>query len=410
LNNFFENNVKESATKARSAIRLNWFAMQMFNSMMDEGSQKATLRGDGAESACPQIVILADDLTGACDSAAAFLGQGRRARVWLKNSGCDAACDADVWSFSTESRNETVAAAEERVGRLSEDLRRLLPSAIFFKKVDSAGRGHFGDEIEASRVASGSDLTICASAFPAAGRCVLHGELRVRDASGTDMKMDLRELFPSNMREQIALIPVGTDVEVKNSVTEAVQSGKQVLLCDAESAADLQRIVRVAQKLPQRPLWAGSAGLSMALAPTLGAGKYESAATEVRRSGRTLILCGTPHPLTQIQMDRLGKESVDSVVARVRCGSTTDDSLRKMFRDAEPVGSLVLTGGDTAAMVLKAFEAEWIDVAGEMEPGVPWGILRGGLADGCVVVTKSGGFGGEHVLVDALHFCRGVTA
>jgi uncharacterized protein YgbK (DUF1537 family) len=81
-----------------------------------------------------------------------------------------------------------------------------------------------------------------------------------------------------------------------------------------------------------------------------------------------------------------------------------------MFRDAEPVGSLVLTGGDTAAMVLKAFEAEWIDVAGEMEPGVPWGILRGGLADGCVVVTKSGGFGGEHVLVDALHFCRGVTA
>lgn len=384
--------------------------MQMFNSMMDEGPQGGTLRGDGAESACPQIVILADDLTGACDSAAAFLSQGRRARVWLKDSGCDAACDADVWSFSTESRNETVEAAEERVGVLSEDLRRLLPSAIFLKKVDSAGRGHFGEEIEAARVATGSNLTICAPAFPAAGRCVSNGELRVRDASGTNVKIDLRDLFPSKIQERIASIPVGGDLDVERSLVEAEAAGKQVLLCDAESSADLERVVRAAQKLLQRPLWAGSAGLSVALAQDLGAGRYKSAATEVRRRGNTLVFCGTPHPLTQIQMDRLGNESIDSVVARVRCGSTTDDSLRQMFRDAEPVGSLVLTGGDTAAMVLRAFEAEWIDVAGEMEPGVPWGILHGGLADGCVVVTKSGGFGGEHVLVDALHFCHGVTA
>lgn len=410
MNHFFENNVKESATKVQPAIRLNWFAMQILNSTMDEGSQGGTLRGDDAKSVCPQIVILADDLTGACDSAAAFLGQGRRARVLLKDSGCDAACDADVWSFSTESRNDTVAVAKERVGVLSEDLRRLLPSAIFFKKVDSAGRGHFGEEIEAARVATGSDLAICAPAFPAAGRCVSRGELRVRDASGTDMKMDLRKLFPSKMQDRIAAIPAGGDLDVQKSLAEAVAGGKQVLLCDAESAADLERIVRVAQKLPQRPLWAGSAGLSVALARALGPGRYESAATEVRRRGKTLILCGTPHPLTQIQMGRLGNESIDSVIARVRCGSTSDDSLRKMFRDAEPVGSLVLTGGDTAAMVLRACEAEWIDVAGEMEPGVPWGILHGGLADGCVVVTKSGGFGGEHVLVDALHFCRGVTA
>ncbi|MYA79184.1 MAG: four-carbon acid sugar kinase family protein, partial [Acidobacteriia bacterium] len=32
-------------------------------------------------------------------------------------------------------------------------------------------------------------------------------------------------------------------------------------------------------------------------------------------------------------------------------------------------------------------------------PGIPWGRLEGGLADGTTVVTKSGGFGGPDLLL-----------
>lgn len=380
--------------------------------MESAGQQKDESRLDSAVSSDPQVVILADDLTGACDSAAAFLGRNRRARVWLGERSFESA-DVDVLSLSTESRNEAAADAAARVGAFAEDLYRQLPLGTFFKKVDSAGRGYFAEEMEAARLAIGAELIVYAPSFPAAGRRVLNGELHVWDVTGNATAVLLRELFPVELRDRIALIPVGSDIEIEASLLRAIEEGRQVLICDAESQSDLQRVVRIARRLPQRLLWAGSAGLSLELAQTLRAGTRKIDIGD-RKAGKTLIVCGTPHPLTQMQVERLSNtgadDGADCVIARVRCGATSDEELRRIFTDAGEVGSLVLTGGDTAAMVLRALDADAIDIAGEMSPGIPWGVLRGGLADGCVVITKSGGFGDEHVLVDALHFCRGVAS
>lgn len=359
----------------------------------------------------PQVVIIADDLTGACDSAAAFLGERRRAKVWLGHGGGDLSSSADVWSFSTETRNEAASVAARRVKAVAEELRRLLPTVTFFKKVDSAGRGHFGEEMEAARMAIGADVTVYAPAFPAAGRHVSNGVLHVHDATRKGSNVRLCEFFPQEIRERIALIPTGTDIDVERFLFSAIAEGNHVLLCDAGSSTDLQRIVWVARRLPQRILWAGSAGLSFEYARMLSPGNREEGAT-AGKNGKTLIFCGTPHPLTRIQIDRLSEAEVrvNCVVASVRCGVSSEDDLRRIFNDAAQVGSLVLTGGETAAWVLLALGAESIEIAGEMAPGVPWGIVHGGLADGCIVITKSGGFGDEHVLVDALHFCRGVAS
>lgn len=380
-------------------------------SMEGVGPKSEGSRLDSAVCRGPQVVILADDLTGACDSAAAFLGRARRARIWLGERGL-ASGDVDVLSLSTESRNEPARKAAAWVRDFAEDLYRLFPTGTFFKKVDSAGRGYFAEEMEAARVAIGAELTVYAPAFPAAGRRVVGGELHVWDVTGSATTVRLRELFPVALRDRIASIAVGTDAEIEAALLRAIEEDRHVLMCDAAAQSDLQRLVRVARRMPQRVLWAGSAGLSMELAQTLSAGMGK-VPLEGRRGGRTLIVCGTPHPLTQVQMRRLSSaasEAVDCVVAEVRCGVTSEAELRNIFNDAGEVGSLVLTGGDTAAMVLRALGADAIDVAGEMSPGIPWGVLRGGLADGCVVMTKSGGFGDEHVLVDALHFCRGVAS
>jgi uncharacterized protein YgbK (DUF1537 family) len=390
--------------------------MDTLNSTMkNEASRPEAIAEENQHLAGPQVVILADDLTGACDSAAAFLGQGRRARVWLQDGFAGSLSGADVCSFSTDSRNQTAAVAADRVRSLAGDLRQRFPATTFFKKIDSAGRGHFAEETKAARVAVGADLTVCVPAFPEAGRCVLNGTLHVWDATGRDANVSLRELFPEEMmNEKITLISCGTDLEVERSAKQAVDEGRHVLLCDASSAADLQRIVRIVPRLSRRVLWAASAGLGFELARTLKPGISDATSVPARRNGKTLIFCGSLHPLTRMQMDRLayagGDDQADRVIAQVRCGESSEDSLRKIFCDASPVGSLVLTGGDTAAMVLRAFAAGSIEVAGQMSHGIPWGVVRGGIADGCIVITKSGGFGDEHVLVNALHFCRGVTA
>jgi uncharacterized protein YgbK (DUF1537 family) len=70
--------------------------------------------------------------------------------------------------------------------------------------------------------------------------------------------------------------------------------------------------------------------------------------------------------------------------------------------DQTPLGGLILSGGETAHFVCQVLQVDAIELSGEIEPGVPWGRLRGGPADGLPVVTKAGGFGQEATLVDAV--------
>jgi uncharacterized protein YgbK (DUF1537 family) len=389
--------------------------MHVLNSMTPRDVTTYTYAGvKSPRSGRPQVVILADDLTGACDSAASFLSPERSAWVWLRD-GLAGVNAADVWSFSTESRDETPVVAEERVKKLIEGLGELLPSNLLFKKVDSAGRGCFAEEIAAASASMGAELVIYSPGFPEAGRFVLNGSLHIHDdATGERREIRIHDLVPEQMHASIGLIACGTDRLVEESLRREVGEGKHLLVCDAGESEDLERIVRVAGRLSQRLLWAGSAGLGRELGRTLPSG-----ASVLRRScdparGQTLIFAGSSHSVTRLQVDRLTKamseSSLPCVSVQVRREECNEDSLRRVFQEAGSVGSLVLTGGDTAAKILRALGAEAIEIAGEMTMGIPWGILHGGMADGCVVVTKSGGFGGEDALVEAVHFCHGVTS
>lgn len=367
----------------------------------------------GPVSGVPQIVILADDLTGACDSAASFLCSKRSAWVWLRD-GAVRTNAANVWSFSTESRDETAVAAREKVKKLIQGLPNLPPSTLFFKKVDSAGRGCFAEEIDAASTSLGADLVVYSPAFPEMGRFVQNGSLHIHDVTGERREIRMHDLVPQQMHASIGFIPRGTDMLVEQLLHREASEGKHLLVCDANDSEDLERIVRVAGRLPSRLLWAGSAGLGRELARVLPSGVSTMRDARVPIRGRTLIFAGSPHSVTRLQLDRLtmatSESSLPWITIQIRLGEWSDDSLRRAFQETETVGSLVLTGGHTAAAVLRALGAEAIEIGGEMIAGVPWGILHGGLANGCVVLTKSGGFGNENALVDAVHFCHGVTS
>lgn len=388
--------------------------MPVLNSMtLQEKTVHRHANAEDMAAGYPLVVILADDLTGACDSAAAFLCPGRTAWVWPRDGFVEVKA-ADVWSFSTESRNETPAVAAERVKKLIGGLASLPPSTLFFKKVDSTGRGSFSEEIAAACASLGADLVVYSPAFPETGRFVLNGSLHINDVTGERREIPIRDIVLPQMHASIGLISSGTDTQVERSLGRAVSEGKQLLACDASKSEDLERIVRVAGRLPQRLLWAGSAGLGRELARTLPSSTSAVRDARIPIRGQTLIFAGSSHSVTRFQIDHLAKaiskNSLPCISIQVRFEECSEDSLRRAFQEAGTVGSLVLTGGDTAAMVLRALGAEAIEIAGEMTVGIPWGIVHGGLANGCVVVTKSGGFGGEDALVEAVHFCHGVTS
>ena len=217
------------------------------------------------------VCILADDLTGACDSGAAFLAAGRDVRVVLDIAATspDAPHAEAVLAYSTETRNLSSGEATARVARMAEQLRIASSGRILFKKVDSAARGHFGTETMAALNASGAALALVAPAFPQAGRTVCAGLLSIRDAAAQDTTVALRDLFPNVEASHIGLLPVANETALEQGIARALASGIRVLLCDSQTQADLDHLALAASCLRKPILWTGSAGLARALAATL---------------------------------------------------------------------------------------------------------------------------------------------
>jgi uncharacterized protein YgbK (DUF1537 family) len=301
------------------------------------------------------LLLIADDLTGACDAAVHFAARGVAARVVL--AGVHG--EMPVTAVSTDSREAPEAVAAARIG----DVART-PARIVFKKIDSVLRGRPGFEIARTMDAFGLSRVIVTPAFPALGRRVVGGRLHVDGLAET------------------------VDVAAR-----LASEGLQAEVADAEWDADLDRLVAVglAADLDSGDgvLWAGSGGLASALARALCGAELP---VERPRSTGVLFGIGSNHPATSVQRAELARSRPSARVQWIARGKPANLSV-------EPPMALFLCGGDTASAVLAELGAGAIDLRGEIVPGVPWGYLRGGRMDGCAVVTKSGGFGAADTLV-----------
>jgi len=342
-----------------------------------------------------RIVLLADDLTGACDAAAAFLRTGRSVRVWF-GTGVEFSTPEQVQAFNTSSRalspRRAARAVSAACAALAHD-----PNSLFFKKVDSAARGPYAAELLAAHRTLGTRAVLLAPAFPAAGRTVREGLLEVSDAAGTHSEIRLARLFPITVRGQIF------HVSHARELVPALDAGKTLLVCDSESQADLDAIARAANGVPGL-LYAGSAGLAQALASL---NPVRPIAALVPSAARTLLIAGTSHPVTKLQLKELEDARPLGVhVLRFLVPFNASARIRSAFRSYQPQ-ALILTGGETALLAVRALGAHSFILQGEFAPGIPWGTIQGGDAHGCTVVTKSGGFGSPSAFIEILAALKG---
>lgn len=342
-----------------------------------------------------RIVVLADDLTGACDAAVAFLRTGRSVRVWF-GATVQFSAPETVQAFNTDSRSLSPRRAERAVSQAIETL-GVRPGSLFFKKVDSAARGPFAAEVLAAHRALKTRAVLLAPAFPAAGRTVRDGVLRIEDAAGSATEIPLADLFPASAREQIAII------SDPSGVAAAVGSGKTIVLCDSATQADLENMAHAAQRMTGL-LYAGSAGLAQALAAL---SRLKLPKAFIPAVSRTLLIAGSPHPVTRLQLEAVGRAGDDGLqILEIQSTFRARARVRSAFSSFAP-GALILTGGETALLAVEALEAHSFILQGEIAPGIPWGLVQGGAAHGCVVVTKSGGFGAPALFNDILAALRG---
>jgi uncharacterized protein YgbK (DUF1537 family) len=366
-----------------------------------------------------RVAIIADDLTGAMDTAAPFAARGFATRVFPEPDPDPAALAAEVAAVNTESRH---LAADRAASLVAACTRRLAAAEILFKKIDSTLRGNVAAEVAAALEASGREAAIVTPAMPSQGRVLRGGRLYVHGEPLAESAIGRDALSPPPRKALIELLrEAAPGRSWRAARPDSDLPARTGAVFDAESAADMIAVARRVVASGGRVLACGSGGLGHALAELLGRG--HRAAPIESTAGPLLYVVGSRTPQARAQVAALAAAGGDVEVIEVfddsACGlrSTPVVVLRPGPREGDPAAvsaqlaeaaaravdalapaAIVMTGGDTALAVLRRLGAGAVDVADEILPGIALGWIRVGGGP-VAVVTKAGGFGDPQVFV-----------
>ena len=357
------------------------------------------------------LTIVADDLTGACDTGALFAARGPvPVSIWPRR----AAADTVVRVVDTESRTLTALDAAERAATVAAGGR----ARHWFKKIDSTLRGPIGPEVDALMRATGVTTAILCPAFPAQQRVVLDRALLVagtpvaatpiaRDPSfpgGTGSSVV--DLLRPQLDRAMAWIPIDQLRAGSEALTARVRrlSGTAII-ADAETDADLEALVEAALGVTPQPLLVGSAGLGRALAARLG---LLGERVELPAGGRWLFVAGSAHPATRRQVKEARAAGLTVVATPERAVADRSEVIARLIEQAvaaierERWDLVVVTGGETAVALWGALGADRMEVLGAPASGLALGQLRLAGREPLTVLTKAGGFGPPDLVVSLL--------
>jgi D-threonate/D-erythronate kinase len=390
------------------------------------------------------IAVIADDLTGAADAGVQLVSAGYRTAVFFRESEVFGD-DLDAVSFDTDSRAMPAGFAAKRV---LEATRAAREARIVYKKLDSTLRGNVAAELAAALGGARRERVVVAPAFPAAGRTTVGGIQRVHGmpVDETEMANDpdtpvSEAHVPSLLAD--AFSSVGA-LSVENladlELVRKTLEDYECVVADVERDADLETLVRAVPD-PARVLWAGSAGLALALGSVYPGPCAGDASVQRAPVRPVLVVVGSLSGVAREQVRRLVEaygaidvpvdgEASNAVykavgVARKALGGGTCAVVRSpeervassesllgelaemaaLLSEEGLFEGLVLTGGATAVEVARRLGASGIKLEGEVETGVPMGALVGPRP--YPVVTKAGGFGGQDTLVGAVETLSG---
>ena len=411
----------------------------------------------------PPLAVIADDLTGSCDTAAQFSRFGMRVAV-TGASAPDRPLDLDLLVVNTASRGLPAERAREAAARSAKAL-LASGSRPVYKKIDSTLKGPWCQELAAVMAVVRPDLTLVAPAFPAWRRTTRSGTLLLdgrplppRSARGPgtteigsgDLLGRLRAEFGSQVELVRRHLLRQAPATVEKRILTARRKGHRVLLFDIESDSDLERLALTGRRLDESVLWVGSAGLARFLPLSWGGSQTPAAPAGLDAKGPLLLICGSLNLVNMPQLEQLGQrglataitlrdEDTDSpprmenklkqaleTLARqqsVALSLRLDQRIRSRghlqqlqqalqsaagrLLDTGAPGAVILVGGDTALKVYEQCGAQGIRILGEVEPGIPWGRWIGGRLEGLPVVTKAGGFGNADTLCNLARFLTG---
>ena len=407
-----------------------------------------------------QILMIADDFTGALDTGVQLAATGAKTRVITSSSS----------NLGTIGQGAEVLVVDAETRHLSPEkafdvVRDIVHQAIelgiphIYKKTDSALRGNIGAELEALMQASGEEQLPFVPAFPQIDRTTVNGTHYIKGVPVADSVFGQDPFEPVRHSAVSDLIAEQSQVPVF-SVSPGgrpVKGQRGIIVYDAEQVADLETTGRMLAELGKTHILAGCAGFGAVLPGLLGIGNG-SLASCPPLSERLLVVCGSVNPITLTQLDEAEKAgflrfrlSPEQKLAtgywQSEQGTKDLDQLRKLLAEHprmiidvnEPrssdqtgayaqqhqmdlaavrvgisqaighivsglfsspaLGTLLVTGGDTLLQCMETMGVKEVEPVCELASGV---VLSRFTYNGYTrqVISKSGGFGSPTLLVE----------
>lgn len=324
------------------------------------------------------LAILADDLTGALDSAAPFSGRGLRTEVAL-DRGAIAGIVADRPEVISINLNTREISADDARAATAAVIALLPKGTRLFKKVDSRLKGNIVAELDATPFAR----ALVAPAIPEFDRIVAGGSVT---GFGIDMPIAIADkLGPHADR---ANAPDTLTPDDMDSVLAAAEADGTDLLIGARGLAEA-----LARRMTEKAQAEAAKIPSGRIAFVIGSrDPITLAQIDALRAGRTLQYLPAPNghldaapdtgaALTLVQATPGAEEMNPQLVSEALA-----DGLEQNFAGYD--GTLLLSGGATAEAVLRRLGLSRLRLHGECLPGL--GLAE---ADGRCIIAKSGGFG-----------------
>lgn len=271
------------------------------------------------------IGIVADDLTGANDTALQFFIKGSNTEIIFDtDENIQNHPNIGTFALTTESRNIDAKEAAQKVWEGAKKLKENLSVEYFYKKIDSTLRGNIAVETLAMLDAIGYDAAVIAPAFIREGRITIGGYQLLKGVpiERTDAARDsyapiydsyipdiLKKQVNESFYDSIATIQLNVVAKGAGPITtklnELVSGGKKLIVIDAVSAIDLEQVVLAISKSQFNILPVGSAGLANALGNVWLPLNNSEPVQKIIPKLPKLILSGSKNSMTTAQINKL---------------------------------------------------------------------------------------------------------
>lgn len=271
------------------------------------------------------VGIIADDLTGANDTAVQFHKGGANTKILLDSEYTPKIkAGTEVWALSSESRNVPSDVAISRVERAIETFTANFSFDYYYKKIDSTLRGYIALETLTMINILDYEAAIIIPAFPQEGRTTVGGYHLVKGVpiGKTEIAIDphspitesyvpllLRNQLGEGVADIVGTIDLRTVMNgagpILAKISELIKDGKRLIVADAVSLTDIEQIVLAITKSDKKLLPAGTAATAQVLSKYwLGGIEKEETSVTLDKLPK-LIVSGTATQITANQIQKL---------------------------------------------------------------------------------------------------------